>query len=131
MPTRSNTMAIVAEIEAISRNLDGILRPVIQGAASSAQSEIMDEWPNPSNSGPQASGRPSQSTGLSSSSWRRRVDRLMAVVYNGVDYADYVHFTGDLTGQAVEDAREIFDNNFEAVADVMADTVADALNSVG
>lgn len=131
MPTRSNTMAIVAEIEAISRNLDGILRPVLQDAAESAQGEIMEEWPNPSNSGPQASGRPSQSTGLSSSSWRRRVDRLVAVVYNGVDYADYVHFTGDGTGQAVDDAREIFDNNFEAAADMMADTVADALNSVG
>lgn len=130
MSVRSNALAVVREIERIAVSMDEEYRPLLQEIAESTKNDIQVEWPNPANSGPQASGRPSQSTGRSQGGWRRKVDRLSVVVWNNVDYAQWVHFARRSTSQAAEDARLTFQEDFEAVGNEIAERLTEELNSI-
>lgn len=144
MPVKSNVVDVIKDLNKISRNLAKTVNPILVKTAVETKKDIQSDWPNPANSGPQASGRPSESTGHSQKAWRRRVDKFRVVVFNNANqidrpagkprnlkYSRYVHFTGDKTGQAVEDARQTFVDNFLDIDDDLTKTIAKQLNTVG
>lgn len=133
IPTTEDVMEIVrSEAEAILNRRSQSLRDF-----------MASQWPNPSNSGPHASGRPSQSTGASSGAMR--VDTDVSGSTFGMewgfddnpnpernitvgDYYEYVHFTGAPTGNALNDASARFQRESEAIKN---DIITAALARLG
>lgn len=130
MSVRSNALDVVREIERIAISMDEDYRPKLQDIAEETKESIQHEWPQPSNSGPQASGRPSQSTGRSRDAWRKKVDRLSVVMWNNVEYAQWCHFARRDTSQAANDAKATFEENFEETGNQIAEELTEQLNSI-
>jgi len=130
MAARGNALRVAREIDKIARTLDTRYRPILRETAIKTRDQLKTQWPNPTNSGPQASGRPSQSTGLSSAGWRYRTDRLSVAIWDNVSYAQYVHFARLQTAQAANDARETFVKNFEALGREITARLTKELNGI-
>jgi len=100
--TRIGKLDPLTDVEEAIDALMPKIRDIVFEKSSEARDLIRDNWPNPDNSGPQASGRPSESTGLSSKSWSQElklgIHEITSTLTNDVDYAEYVHFTGGSAG---------------------------------
>lgn len=130
MSVRSNAKAMVGKIRAASIRVDKRLHDSLVKTTVDTKEQIQRDWPNPLNSGPQASGRPSQSTGKSSKAWRRRVTRLSASIWNNVDYSQYCHFAFLDTADAAKFARAVFTKRFAAWGPRIAKELTAELNRI-
>jgi len=130
MSVRSNAKAVVKQIRQASVDVGKRLRPSLVKTTVETVKQIKQDWPNPMNSGPQASGRPSQSTGKSSKAWRRRVSRLSVDVWNNVDYSQYCHFAMMDTADAAKFARTVFNKRFQEWGPKIAKELTAELNRI-
>jgi hypothetical protein len=77
-------------------------RTMFEYARNVVEPMIKRDWPNPSNSGPQADDQPSESIGRSSGGWFAALEpgvrNLVVNMFNDVEYSKFVHFTGGESG---------------------------------
>ena len=135
--TRSSDRPITAS-EIIQAGMLDEIRPIIHDAADRIRDEIARGglWVNvlAGHAPDQMSGKPSQSTGLSGESWLSlsgaSASTIQVVLENDVDYAEYVHFPGEDTGQCLDDTRAYFEAEMVNLESVLADKVRDYMRNL-
>lgn len=138
MPITTATSGVGVNVDGIAEELWETMDGVLESRKNGLLDFLKSQWPNPSNSGPQASGRPSQSTGASSSALdlktsgsgsRLVVDFVVEDITNpstgqpASEYAEYVHYTGSPTGSAADSADRNFNQGMQSIIDDIAAAV--------
>lgn len=139
MPITTATTGVGINVDGLEEELWSTMNGVLESRKNGLVDFLRSQWPNPSNSGPQASGRPSQSTGASSealdivTSGSGSTLTVEFVVNDNVnpstgqpasEYAEYVHYTGAPTGSAADAADRNFNMTMQAIIDDIATAVS-------
>ncbi|MBC8425449.1 hypothetical protein H8E07_15120 [bacterium] len=130
MPVETQTSSLRIPIEELTADLVETMRRTVDTRAEGLRAFLESQWPNESNSGPQASGRPSQATGTSSKALEIDITgdgpelTVSLVVGDDInpktgqpasEYAEYVHYTGGATGGAAASADASFNRGLQGI----------------